>query len=124
MDLDPKSLKLFVSVVEQGAIADALDFDCVGLHTGSAINLQLARGSLDAVRPLRLHALSRMVEAGLGIGKMPARVAVQYAASLRIHAVALEDSWSRRELSLCVRAYDTPSPTARLLADSLRVHQN
>lgn len=109
------------------AFADTLDFDYVGLHTGSAINLALSRGSLEAERPLRLRiqvtsydALSRMVEAGLGIGVMPARVATQYVASLGIRAIALDDAWSRRQLKLCVRSYDALSPSARLLVDSLR----
>jgi DNA-binding transcriptional LysR family regulator len=111
------------------AFAETLAFDFVGLHTGSVINLQLARASMDAGQPLRVRiqvtsydALSRMVEAGLGIGVMPARVAAQYSASLGIRSIALTDAWSHRELSLCVRAYSALSPSARLLVDSLRSH--
>lgn len=108
--------------------AETLDFDYVGLHTGSAINLQLARASMDAQRDLRIRiqvtsydALSRMVEAGLGIGLMPARVAAQYSASLGIRAIALTDAWRERELRILVRAYDALTPTARLLVDGLRL---
>jgi len=113
---------------ERVPFADTLDFDYVGLHTGSAINLQLARASMDAQRDLRIRiqvtsydALSRMVEAGLGIGLMPARVAAQYSASLGIRAIALTDAWRARELRILVRAYDALSPTARLLVDGLRL---
>jgi DNA-binding transcriptional LysR family regulator len=107
--------------------AETLDYDYVGLHTGSVINLLLARGSLEAERPLRLRmqvtsydALSRMVEAGLGIGLMPATVARQYVASLGIRLIDLEEQWSRRELKICVRSYDGLPAAARLLVDSLR----
>ncbi|MFO1321431.1 MAG: LysR family transcriptional regulator [Burkholderiales bacterium] len=111
----------------QVAFADTLAYDYVGLHTGSAINLQLARASMEAERDLRIRiqvtsydALSRMVEAGLGIGVMPAQVAAQYSASLGIRAIALEDAWRERELRLVVRSYAALPPTARLLVDSLR----
>lgn len=116
-----------LAACDRVAFADTLAFDYVGLHTGSAINLALARGSMEAEHPLRLRiqvtsydALSRMVEAGLGIGLMPARVAAQYVTSLGIRAIPLEDAWSRRELRLCVRSYDALTPSAKLLVESLR----
>lgn len=109
------------------AFADTLAFDYVGLHTGSAINLLLLRAAADREAALRLRmqvtsydALSRMVEAGLGIGVMPELVARQYEASLGIAVVAIADAWSRRELKLCVRAYAGLTTAARLLVDRLR----
>lgn len=109
------------------AFADTLAHEFVGLHTGSVINLLLTRAALDAERALRLRiqvtsydALSRMVEAGLGIGVMPKAVALQYVASLGIACVALEDAWSQRELKLLVRGYESLPSAARLLVDALR----
>lgn len=58
-------------------LADALPFDFVGVHPGSAINNQLtARRPKPACRPLRIQvtsydALCLMVSAGLGVGVLP-----------------------------------------------------
>ncbi|HEX6703499.1 MAG TPA: LysR family transcriptional regulator [Albitalea sp.] len=107
--------------------ADALDHDVVGLHTGSSINQQLARASLEAGRPLRLRiqvtsydALARMVEAGLGIGVMPKAVAQPLARSLGIVVIRLDEDWTRRQLTICVRSYEALPAAARLLVDHLR----
>src|SRR5258706_4204207 len=104
-----------------------LDCDYVGMHTGSSINQQLARASLAAERSLRLRiqvtsydALARMVEAGLGIGVMPRAVAQPAARSLGIVVLALKDGWAKRQLSICVRAYDALPVAAKLLVASLR----
>jgi DNA-binding transcriptional LysR family regulator len=109
------------------ALVDTLDFDFVGLHTGSSINLQLARASLSAQRSLRLRiqvtsydALARMVEAGLGIGVMPKAAALPLAKSLGITVVSLTDAWAKRQLSICVRSYESLPVAAKLLVDSLR----
>ena len=112
---------------ERIAFAETLDFDYVGLHTGSSINLMLERAALEAQRPWRLRmqvtsydALARMVEAGLGIGVMPGRVAQAYTAALGVRTLALTDGWRERELTVCVRRYDALPEAARLLVDSLR----
>ena len=109
------------------AFPQALDFDFVGLHTGSSIMLLLTRAAMAAQRNLRVRiqvtsydALARMVEAGLGIGVMPRAVAEALVKSVDINAIALNDAWARRELSICVRAYDALPVAARLLVDSLR----
>ena len=109
------------------AFADALDFDFVGLHTGSSINLQLVKASLAAGRGLRVRiqvtsydALARMVEAGLGIGVMPRSAAQALLGSLGVAIVKLTDSWSKRQLVIWVRDYDALPVAARMLVDSLR----
>lgn len=115
-----------LAAVDRIDFEDTLASDWVGLHTGSVINELLRQASATAGRTLRLRiqvtgydALSRMVQAGLGIGAMPARVAREYARSLEIAVVALRDAWSRRTLSICVRADQPLAPTARLLFDHL-----
>jgi DNA-binding transcriptional LysR family regulator len=109
------------------ALADTLDHDFVGLHTGSSINQQLAQASLAAQRTLRLRiqvtsydALARMVEAGLGVGVMPKAVRAAAGRSLGIVVVPLTDAWAKRQLSICVRSYESLPVAARLLVDSLR----
>jgi DNA-binding transcriptional LysR family regulator len=111
------------------ALADTLDHDFVGLHTGSSINQQLAQAALDAQRTLRLRiqvtsydALARMVEAGLGIGVMPKAVAVPLSRSLDVAVLRLTDAWAKRQLSICVRSYESLPVAARLLVESLRSH--
>ncbi len=110
------------------AFAPTLAHDFVGLHTGSSIMLLLTRAAMTAQRPLRVRiqvtsydALARMVEAGLGIGVMPRAVAEALVKSVNVTFITLAEPWARRELSICVRAYDALPVAARLLVDSLRL---
>ena len=107
--------------------AAALEHPLVGLHTGSAINLQLAREAAETRRGLNLRiqvtsfdALCMMVAHGLGVGVLPETVARRNAAVLDIVPVALEDPGARREFRLCVRSVDALPAAARLLLDHLR----
>lgn len=107
--------------------AETLAHDCVGLHTGSAINLQLVRAATELDRTMRMRiqvtsyeALCLMVETGLGIGFLPETVARRYLGSLAIALVRLDEDWARRELKLCVRAEAALPVAARALLDHLR----
>jgi DNA-binding transcriptional LysR family regulator len=109
------------------SFADTLDHEYVGLHPGSAINLLLTKAATDLHRTFRMRmqvtgydALCLMVEAGLGIGVLPRTVAEPYLRSLRVTAITLDEPWSRRELKICVRAYDELPVAARLLVDHLK----
>lgn len=109
------------------AFADTLDHEYVGLHPGSAINLLLTKAATDLHRTFRMRmqvtgydALCLMVEAGLGIGVLPRAVAEPYLRSLRVSAITLDEPWARRELKICVRAYDELPVAARLLVDHLK----
>jgi len=108
-------------------LADALAHDFVGMHPGSAINNQLTRAAAELERPLKLRiqvtgfdALCLMVAAGLGVGVMPRGSAQLYGGALAIRTVTLNEPWARRQLMLCMRAHESLSPAARLLADHLR----
>ncbi|MCB1910140.1 MAG: LysR family transcriptional regulator [Rhodocyclaceae bacterium] len=108
--------------------AETLDFDYVGLHTGSAINLQLTKAASEIDRTVRLaiqvtsyDALCVMVGAGLGIGLLPEALARLNARMLGIRAIRLEDAWAGRELRICVRAFDALPVAARLLVNHLRL---
>jgi len=108
-------------------LAEALVYDFVGMHPGSAINNQLIRAANEAGLPLKLRiqvtgydALCLMVASGLGIGVMPRASAALYRGTLKIRTVTLAEPWARRELALCVRSMESLSSVARLLVEHLR----
>jgi len=109
-------------------LADALPYDFVGAHPGSAINNQLTRAASEAGLPLRLRmqvtsydALCLMVNAGLGVGVMPRGSAALYKGTLGIRTITLNEPWAHRHLKLCVRSEESLSSVARLLVDHLRM---
>ncbi len=108
------------------SLLETLEFDYVGLHTGSAINYQLIKAATELERSLKLRiqvtsydALCLMVDAGLGIGILPSISARPYLKSLAIEAVPLNEPWAKRELAICVRSYEALSVAARILVDHL-----
>lgn len=112
-------------------LVEALEFDFVGAHPGSAINNLLTKAASEAGKPLKLRiqvtgfdALCLMVAAGMGVGVMPRKSAQLYQAELGIKLVPLTESWARRRLVICVRS-DSILPTAsQLLVDHLRATTN
>lgn len=92
-------------------LADLLEWDFVGLRTGSAINSQLTEAALRTGRTIRLRvqvtgydALCLMVSAGLGIAIAPRHLVRLFVRRLNICEVKLAEPWARRELGICVRA--------------------
>lgn len=111
-------------------LRDSLPFDFVGLHTGSAINRLLLKHANDLNMPLKLRiqvtsydALCLMVDSGLGIGLLPLAVARHHAKNLGIHIITLDEPWARRELRICVRAFEALPVAAKLLVSHLRSHR-
>jgi DNA-binding transcriptional LysR family regulator len=106
---------------------DTLEFDFVGLHTGSAINLQLIKAAAELEKTVRIaiqvtsyEALCLMVETGLGIGILPRAVAERYTKVLDVRAIALNEDWARRELKICVRSFAALPVAAQLLVNHLK----
>jgi DNA-binding transcriptional LysR family regulator len=113
--------------VERITVAETLDYDYVGLHTGSAINQQLLRCARDADRPLKCRvqvtsfdALSLMIEAGMGIGVMPRMIGERFASLNRLRISKLDEDWAVREFHICTRSSEALPVAARLFFDHLR----
>jgi DNA-binding transcriptional LysR family regulator len=109
------------------SFVDTLEYDYVGLHTGSAINNQMINAPTNANLPLNMRiqvtsyeALSSMVESGLGIGLMPIDIARPYIKAARIEALPLLDGWAHRELKICVKRSDQLLDAAHHLLTHLR----
>lgn len=116
----PKNHRL--STNTQLPFIEALDEDIVGMHTGSAIGIQLGRAAGMAERALSLRlqvtsfdALCMMVSCGLGVGVVPEAVARRNAKPLDLHLIQLTDTWAHREFKICVRSSESLPVSARLL---------
>jgi DNA-binding transcriptional LysR family regulator len=113
------------------SIRDVLDYEFVGLHSGSWINFQVMKAATEVGRTMKLRiqvtgfdALCLMVEAGLGIGILPKNTAKPYQRALRIKTVALREPWAQRDLAICVRSYEDLSVAAKHLVDHLRARRS
>lgn len=109
-------------------IAEALAYDFVGAHLGSAINNQLIMAAAQANMALnmRIHvtsfdALCLMVSAGLGVGVLPAAAAQLYVRALDLQTLPLAEAWAHRRLMLCVRSGASRTPATDLLIEHLRL---
>ncbi|BAN25298.1 LysR family transcriptional regulator [Caballeronia insecticola] len=112
---------------ESVAFADTLDFDHIGLHSASSINMRTHLAARQAGRALRLRihvpgfdAVCRMVQAGMGVGVLPLHVFEALGRQLGLAAVTLDEEWAARSLIIVVRDADALSPVSRLLFDHLR----
>jgi flavin reductase (DIM6/NTAB) family NADH-FMN oxidoreductase RutF len=106
---------------------ETLDYDYVGLHTGSQINLQIQRaaGELDKAWRCRMQvhtydALAAMVQAGLGVGLIPLSMAQMYAKAMQIKVVEIDEEWVRRRHAIVIRSYDSLQAAGKRLVDHVR----
>jgi DNA-binding transcriptional LysR family regulator len=106
----------------QIAFADTLDYDYVGLTSGSSLLLRLMDAALAVERPLRLRVqvssfdgISRMIEAGLGIGILPAAAVRPEILEAGLRAVQLSDAWAERTLWIAAKQADALTPEATRL---------
>ncbi|WP_295855478.1 LysR family transcriptional regulator [uncultured Xylophilus sp.] len=109
------------------ALREALPYDFVGMHPGSAINQRITQAAAENGLALRIRmqvtgydALCLMVANGLGFGVLPRGSAALYLRALPLAALALDDPWARRELVLCVRSGGDLPPATRLLVEHLQ----
>ncbi|MGE0314129.1 MAG: LysR family transcriptional regulator [Lautropia sp.] len=109
----------------QIAFAEALAHDFVLFETLSPIYqlLSVEAGRTNEVLKGRVcvrgfYAMSRIVEAGLGMGVVPHRLATQLARAMKLDIVRLRDSWARMEFSLVFRRLDELAPVERAFVDA------
>ncbi|MEG0922558.1 MAG: LysR family transcriptional regulator [Comamonas sp.] len=105
---------------------EALEWDIVGLQSGSSISQAMRSASANLRRPLRqriqvtsLDAMCRMIDNGLGIGLVPDRAFTLMHGVGNLRGIQLSDDWAHRELRLMARDFDALPVTARLLVEHL-----
>lgn len=108
-------------------INELLESHLIGLETGSFINLQLIKASGELGVPVKFRmqvnsydAVCLMVEAKMGLGILPKKLALRYSKVLGIKLVALKEPWAKRKLNICIRSYESLPVAARLLVDHLQ----
>jgi DNA-binding transcriptional LysR family regulator len=105
---------------------DALEYDFVGLHTGSAINQIISKAAAGSNRNISLKVqvtgfdtLCFMVDSGLGLGVLPVEIAKRYARIFDIHILPIAEPWANRQLQICVRSFDALPTAAKLFVNHL-----
>jgi len=105
---------------------DTLDEQHVGLHHGSAIHRFLLRKAELAGRSFHpriqvgsFEAICLMIEAGVGVGVLPASSARRLARVMGIATLPLTDAWAERELKMVARNREQLPASARELFDHL-----
>ncbi|MDM0012737.1 LysR substrate-binding domain-containing protein [Variovorax sp. J22P168] len=108
------------------SFVDTLEEQHVGLQHGSAIHRFLLRKAELAGRSYSpriqvgsFEAICLMIEAGVGIGVLPASSAERLSKALRIRTVALGEGWAERELKIVARSREQLPASARALFDHL-----
>lgn len=112
--------------LKQIAFAETLDLEQVGLHESSAIHSFLRQASDQLHRPIKqriqvgnFETACRMIESGVGIGVLPESAARRHANTMGIAIVPLSDTWSLREMRICVRNLEALPSFARQLVKLL-----
>lgn len=115
-----------LAAVDAVDFAQTLDFDHVGLSQASAIHMFLLQVCEGLHRRMQLRiqvgnfeSACRMIEAGVGIGILPASAARRHARSMAITAIALNDSWAIRAQQICMRKLDQLPEFARDMVEML-----
>lgn len=105
--------------------SETLDHAYVALSSGTHLNFQLIKAANDLGRSLKIRmevssydALCGMVQAGVGIGILPEGSMSIYKID-RAKTVRLDEAWTSRELSVCVRSREGLSVAAGLFLDHL-----
>jgi molybdate transport repressor ModE-like protein len=111
----------------QVAFRGIVAHEFVGLAAGSALQDHLGQHAARAGRPLKFRvrvrgfdAVCRMVERGVGLGIVPQTAARRCQRTMAIRIVRLIDPWALRELTICVRRFDTLPAHAQRLVEHLR----
>ncbi|MDB5839737.1 MAG: LysR family transcriptional regulator [Herminiimonas sp.] len=106
---------------------ETLEFDQVGQHPDSMMNLFLRRVAAKSGKLVvnRIHvttfeAALRIVKANLGLSIIPAEAIQPYQAALGLRFIPLSDPWAHRRFVICLRDYEALPMPSRLFVDFLR----
>jgi DNA-binding transcriptional LysR family regulator len=109
------------------SFVDTLQYEYVGLSEWSAIHAFLIQAADNLGVNFRFRvevgsfdSVCRMIEAGVGVGVVPERVAARYSQSMKIKTIQLADSWAERQLYICVRELVALPSFARTLVDMMQ----
>ena len=98
---------------------DVMTYPFIGTPRGASIDTALSRAADDLGAPLVISirssgfdAISRLVEAGLGVAVIPEAAARLYARLLAVETIRLDEVWAERRLMICVRDRDALTPPA------------
>jgi DNA-binding transcriptional LysR family regulator len=112
----------------RGAVdfSDTLGFDYIGPPKGTSIDTALMRAASEigvnlkmSIRASGFDAITRMVDAGLGIAIVPLSITPLYTKALRVTALRLEERWAERRLMICVKSLDALAPAAAVFLSHL-----
>lgn len=108
-------------------LADVVDRPFIGLLRESALQRHIVGHATRLGAALNIRArvtsfadICGMVEAGAGIGILPAATAKRCRRSMKVEAVRLGDTWTKRRLSICARRLSSLPAGAQRLVDHFR----
>ena len=100
-------------------LEQAAKYPFIGTPRGASIDTALIRAASDlgasltiSIRSAGFDAISRLVEAGLGIAVISEAAAWLHARSLSVNAIRLDEPWAERRLMICVRDRSALTPPA------------
>jgi molybdate transport repressor ModE-like protein len=109
------------------AFQDALQYDFIGLPTGSALQEHLDGHAARAGHQLKLRvrvpgfdAICRIVASGIGVAVVSRTAALRCRRSMAIRVVPLTDVWALRHLQICVKSLRALPLHAQSLVEHLR----
>jgi DNA-binding transcriptional LysR family regulator len=98
---------------------ETLAYQYIGPPKGTSIDTALTRAASESgaalkisVRTSGFDAITRMVDAGLGIAVVPHSVTPLYTKALKVVALRLDERWAERRLMICVKGLDSLFPAA------------
>jgi len=104
-----------------------LDYEFIGLGERASIQVWLTKQALLLGQNMRMRiqvgsfdAVTRMVEAGVGISIIPQSSALRLQKNTAIRILSLDEEWADRSLKIVMRRLATLTPHARKLFEYLR----
>lgn len=117
--------------LEKVSFEETLDFDHVGQHPDSMMNLFLRRVAaksgksvVNKIHVTTFEAACRIVRANLALSIIPAEAIQPYQTGLGLRAIPLSDPWAHRQFVICLRDYNALPLPSRLFVDFLRTDRS